>query len=265
MHGGGRSRRLGVVCVAAAVAIAACHKESTTTSESVATAKLANYYDSVYKYELAHNKDTVFAYNLATLVERFPAYGAELDTFFVTTAAGSDRWFGFTARYVDSANGASPGDSIFLAVFYSDTSFNNVMLLEQDYPDSGAPVASAVFLQNRFSKSTTAQQVAISDSTVSVGATCSLQTGLAADSLLEQFGAGYACNTATQYVSATVQFPVSAGLGGFQAWAFANVTFVGDRFTAPAEAAQADGELMARATAVVHGLRARLPTPRAAD
>jgi len=251
-----------VLSVAGAVAIAACHKTSTTPSETVATADLADYYDSVYKYELQHNKDTLFAYNLATLIERFPAYGAELDTLFVTTAAGSDRWFGFTARYVDTANGTTPGDSILYGVFYSDTSFNNVMLLEQEYPSSGPPVPTAMLLQNRFSQSTTALQVAISDATDSVGATCKLQTGLAADSLLTPYGAGYACYTATQLVSATVQFPVSAGLGGFQAWAFSNVTFVGNHFVAPAEAAEADGALTTRAGAVLHGLFARLPVTR---
>jgi len=204
--------------------LAACGGNSTapTPPPPILTAQ---FLDSVYGHfvGLGTHADSATATLVATLIELGPAYGGQEASFLVTTASGTQTWYGYTYELADTA-----GDSAFYTAAFSDSLLTNVMLIAQEFgADSSAPAAE--LLQDTFA--TTFEDSAITAYALqsAVGESCSLQSGLQAASVLTAFTGSALCNYATLGVGARIAFPAADNLGALQTWAIAEPGFVGPR------------------------------------
>jgi len=218
-----------LVALAAAtlvLALAACGGSSNSVGPRMPTpAQLAAYFDSIYSANIAAGTPdgSHYAYDVADFLEATPAYGGQRATFMVTTAAGSQMWYGFTYEYKNVG-----GDSGLETIAYSDNSLTSIVAIGVNYRNDNADTnLYADFYQNRFSTRIHDSTVSYASAVVSVGAACSLETGLAADSVLAEYNAGYTCTNGTFLITASTVFPADAGLGALQSWSISAVTFDG--------------------------------------
>jgi hypothetical protein len=218
-------RGLSLVIVAIAATVAACSSSSSTGPKTQTPAQLASHFDSIYSSLLAggSDSDTEAAEFVAFFVESPAAFGASPVSVPVTTGSGAETWSGYGFDY------ATASDSFFVAAIYPSTSLQNLFLVEWDYT-SGTLAMYADGFVNHFAAfgPDSAATGAASVSTLGTGS-CSLQTGLAADSLISAAFAGNTCTPITFSASASVTFQAALGFGSLTTVSFPATTFNGVR------------------------------------
>jgi len=229
---GWRTRIVVLASTALMVGLAACGSSGNGTTgpggSTPTAAQSAAHFDSLYKSYLAGGTaaDSDKADLVATFVEITPAYGGTQQKFTVSTAGGSQTWYGFTFEAAES-----DGDSGYYAVAYDGLSLNNLIVFELYYPTGEDPEISAALVRlgpDSVYEDSVATGAA---STTSLGASCGLQSGLAADSVLAAYiGSGTTCQAGTFLVSASAGFAGSLNLGALSSWVINNVSFNGVRF-----------------------------------
>jgi hypothetical protein len=224
-----RFRRHAVVAAATlTLGLAACSSSNTTGPSGPTAAQLATHFDSIYSALLAQGTslDSEFAGFVAFGGEAPAAFGAQQASFTVTTQSGTQTWKGLT--YEEAFTG-SGGDSSFITFLYSDLTLDELMIAETDYPTSGQPGGEGLVLLN-FQTGGFDSTYTGSASVTSTGTTaCSLQTGLAADSLINVEFTGGSCQPATFQVSFQMTFPTADGAGTLSSVSVSNAAFDGVR------------------------------------
>jgi hypothetical protein len=226
-------RRYAVVATAAlTLVLAACSSSNTTGPKTPTPQALATHFDSLYSAYLAAgtSNDTGIGRYIAEFFEVPPAYGASLSPFTVTTASGTQTWQGFTYEY--ASTGAS-GDSTFLTVAFSDLNLSHFVVVETNYNSSGYTGGNAFAIVN-WTHGGPDSTFSGSASLLSTGATCSLQTGLAAGIFITNgVGASTACELAKFQVSFQATFAAGDSLGTLSSMSISNDTFNGVRLSNP--------------------------------
>jgi hypothetical protein len=219
-----------VVLAAATVVAAACSSSSTGPSGPTA-AQTAEHIDSIYAAHLAAGtaSDSQFAYIIGVYLESAPAYGATQTSFNVTTGTGTQKWNGFTIESEDE------GDSIFINATYPvNGDLTNIFISLAAYDSLGQVGQLTALVYD--SAGTYAEQdidnAMLSNSASALGAACSLQTGLAADSLLGEVGEGAtSCNLINNTYSASAEFTATSAVpAGETSMSISNATLHGIRF-----------------------------------
>jgi len=227
----GRQTRIAALAsTALVVGLAACGSSNSTGPKSTGptAAQSAHFFDSVYSSYLAggSSEDSTAARLVADYLEFPPAYGATQSTFTVTTAGGSQTWYGFTYGIVPDG-----GDSVYATIAYDGTDLEHVLIFEQSYPSGTGEYEAALLDFSTFSEydDSTASGSA---SETSVGSACSELTGLAADTVMADFLGDGTCQAASYTVSASVQWSAASDLGALETLSFSGVKFNGARFAA---------------------------------
>jgi hypothetical protein len=199
-----------VAVVTAAFAAAACGSSSTGPSGPTA-AQTAEHIDSIFAADLAGGteSDSELAYAIAEYIEPAPAYGATQTSFTVTTASGAQTWQGFVIESEEM------GDTVFVTAAYpANSNLSNFLLTLTAY-DSLGEVDSIAFVA--YDSAGTIKSVlasgtpTVSNAVTSVGAACSLQSGLAADSVITALtGSATSCNVINTTYSMSAQFSAPA-------------------------------------------------------
>jgi hypothetical protein len=201
---------LGRVLILAAAGVAAACSSSTAPSAPTA-AQTAEHIDAIYSSLMAAgtSSDTEFAQLIAEYVESSPANGATQSTFNITTASGTQSWQGFSIESNDN------NDTIFAtAVFPAGGNLTNMFISLAAYDASGPEgTLAALVYDSAGTYEVQDAEAMLANAVTSVGAVCSLQTGLAADSLIESFTqAATSCNLITATFSASASFTASSAL-----------------------------------------------------
>jgi hypothetical protein len=208
------------------VVLAAC--SSSTAPAPITPAQLASDFDGLYSAHIAAGTpaDSEAAALIAELFETAAAYGGNEATFTAVTASGSQTWHG-----VEIGAGESDGDTVFYTAVYPNRNLQQAMaaLLETE---DGVPVDSEAVATN------TQWTTVVEDSVVtgatstaaSFGATCSLQTGLAAEAVIASFTGDASCTLAKYQTSFSAVFPAAAGLGALESVSVSSATFNGPFF-----------------------------------
>jgi hypothetical protein len=227
------SRRYAVVATAAlTLVLAACGSSNTTGPKTPTPQALATHFDSIYSAYLATgtSNDTALGRYIAEFFEVPPAYGASLSSFTVTTASGTQTWQGFTYEY---ASTGSSGDSTFLTVAFSDLNLSHFVVTTMNY-NSGGFSDGNVFAVVNWTHGGFDSTFSGAASLLSTGATCSLQTGLAAGSYITSgVGASTACELAKFQVSFQATFAAGDSLGALSSMSISSDTFNGVRLSNP--------------------------------
>jgi len=225
------TRIVALASTAVLVGLAACSSTSApgvSGSTGPTAAQSAAHFDSLYQQYLADGTaaDSDRAIFVVEELELPPAFGATQKTFTVSTANGSQTWYGFTFLAA-----LSTGDSSYFTVTYDGLSLNNILILEQYYPAGSAVEPSAALVRLAADSVYNDSVTTLSVSTTSLGASCSLESGLAADTYLADYvGSGTTCQFADFSVSASVAFPQADNLGALATWSISSVPFSGARF-----------------------------------
>jgi hypothetical protein len=219
-------RRLSLVGAAAAtVAVAACSSSSTAPSP-ITPAQLAEHFDSLY-VAAVNDSNSAGEFIIPDFVEFGPAVGGNEVSATVTTASGAQTWHGvgFAGVITDD----TVADTIFVVALYPNRDLQQVVFA--DFENSGGNIFGAT--ANGFDTVWTNGTLnSASGSIVSTGATCSLQTGLAADPIMQEFaGEAFSCVSAKFNVSLSATFPGGDNLGALASVSISNVTFNGAELT----------------------------------
>jgi hypothetical protein len=225
---------IAVATTALAATLAACGSGSTSPN-GPSPQSLAEHFDSIYSSLLAQGtaQDTLVALFVAAYVEVGPAYGAHEASFTATTANGTAGWNGFS---FEEAVTAADGDSLFYTVAYDNLSLSNFLVTRVLYSNNGTNQGGQALGVLNLSTYNVDSTFSGSSTINSTGNACTLQTGLAADTIMtavltEQLGAGYACQFASFTNNIDVVFPVNAGLGPLETVSITGATFNGVRFS----------------------------------
>lgn len=211
------------------VTLAACGSSNTGPKSTGPTAaQSAHYFDSVYSSYLAggSSEDSTAARLIADYLEFPPAYGATRSTFTVTTASGSQTWYGFTYSAVFSSS-----DSAYVTIAYDGTDLTHVLIFDQTYESGTSGFDASLLDFSTFSEYDDSTATG-SGSETSVGASCTELTGLAADTVMADFLGDGTCQAATFTISASIQWSPGSGLGALESLSFSGVNFGGARFVA---------------------------------
>jgi hypothetical protein len=241
-----------LACSSAIVLLAGCGS-STSPSHPYTPAVAAEFFDSIYAANIAAGTaaDSGVAYDVAYGLEPFPAFGGARQTLTVTTASGTQSWFGFASDFIYAS-----GDSEYYTVAYSDNDLTNVLYYVAEFYTNGDSTAYADLEQDNFATETEDSIVtSFTGSVNSLGSSCSLQTGLQADSIIGREYANYPCTSASISNSISFVFPAGAGLGALESWSIPNTTFSGGRFVEGG--ASRVGLLPPRLAATLARMRAR--------
>ncbi len=236
---GRMTRIVALASTAVLVGLAACSSTSApgvSGSTGPTAAQSAAHFDSLYQQYLGGGTadDSDLADFVAEELELPPAFGATQKSFTVSTANGSQTWYGFTYLVA-----LSTGDSSFFTITYDGLSLNNILIVEQYYPDGSAAEPSAALFRLAADSEYEDSVVTASATTTSLGASCSLESGLAADAYLADYvGSGTTCQFADFSVSASVTFFQDANLGALATWSISSVPFSGARFGVTGSRAQ---------------------------
>jgi hypothetical protein len=198
--------------VVAAAAVAACGSSSTGPAGPTA-AQTAAHIDSIYSALLAAGTpgDSQLAGVIAVYIETAPAFGATQTSFTATTASGTQTWQGFTiaSQY--------EGDTAFLTTVYPANSSLGNFFLSINIRDSTGDEGALGFLVfdstgGVFTSVESSAPPTVANTITSLGAACSLETGLAADSVIttDVTVDVTSCNLINTTYSATAQFTSSA-------------------------------------------------------
>jgi len=227
MNPGYKNRLIAVASTALVVGLAACGSSNSPTGPTAPTpAQLASFFDSIYSADLAAGTaaDSEAAVLVAELLELTPALGGHRTTISVTTGSGTQSWYGFEYGVNDGP------DSEFVTIAYSDNNLTNVLLAEEAVDSSTSHTEAAIYTDN-FQTGVGDSVATVSGAVTSVGSSCSLQSGLAADALITNYTEDVTCQLASYNVSASVVFAASSNLGALQSISFSNVGFNGVMFT----------------------------------
>ncbi len=212
---------------AAIVLLAACGSSSTGPSRVNSAAVAAEFFDSIYTANLAAgtHADSIYAGQVLYYLEVFPAYGQARHPVTVTTGTGTETWYAFASEYV-----YTDGDSEFYTIAYNGDQLSDVVVYYLDF-DGSDTSSDAYFYQGAFASATEDSVVTSSSSSVnSVGASCTLQSGLNGDAPIATDYANYPCTSASIGSAISLVFPAGAGLGAYETWSIGNTTFTGERF-----------------------------------
>jgi hypothetical protein len=191
---------------------------------------LASQFDALYSAQLANGTaaDSTAAMLIAELFELGPAYGGNEATFTAVTASGSQTWHGVEISAAENA-----GDTVYYAGIYPNRNLQQAVVLYVETENGVVTDSGSIATNTQWSTVVEDSTVTGASSVVSsVGASCSLQTGLAAETVLSDFvGSGESCANANFQTSFTAVFPAAAGLGALESVTVANATFNGPFFT----------------------------------
>jgi hypothetical protein len=227
-------RRTAILLATTALTLGAAACGSSNTGPKTPSAhSLAIHFDSIYSSLLAQgtSADSLIAEYVAIYGETGPAYGAPLASFAVTTTSGTSAWNGFT---YEAANTGAGGDSIFYTVIFNNLNLAQVVIARMNYSTSGTFASGSALAVLGLTTGGGDSTFTGSASVLSTGSSCSLQTGLQADSLLTVWTSGYACQSARFQISFQITFPTSANVGALSTVSITNAPFSGDRFYAAA-------------------------------
>lgn len=214
-----------LACSALLVGVAACGGSSSPTGPTTPTpAQLAAYFDSIYSARLAKGTtaDSTIAGRVRDLLEFPPAFGAVRSTLTLSTTGGAQTWYGFTY-------GSLGADTEFVTVAYSDTSLSNVLLIYDEYDNSGQTIYTPIytrFLTDPSDSNTIGAYTGTTSATAgSFGPACTMVPGLAAASTFQSFDLS-TCLSATFTVTLNATY-VAATLGPLATISFSNAGFTG--------------------------------------
>jgi hypothetical protein len=206
-----RSQRYAVMAsVALTVVLAAACSSSTTAP--LTSQQVAQGLDATYSQLLADgtSQDSEVAYLVAEYIEIGPAFGGNEGVFTAHTASGNQTWYGVGWSEIEN----SGVDTVYYAVLYPNRDLQQFVLVGVE---TGADTGHLTLAtSNQFTSEAEDSLATLSASTVSSGGTCSLETGLAADSLLTLYTGGAVCTAGRFQWSFSATFPAAAGLGALE-------------------------------------------------
>jgi hypothetical protein len=212
------------------VAVAAC--SSSTAPASVTPAQVAEKFDSVYSSLLAAGtqSDSQLAYFVAWYSEAAPAWGASQASITVTTGAGGQSWHGVAYVALDGAQ-----DTVYFLTLYPNLNLQQMVFVGLEYSNGltseliyGTNNGFATYAEDSSFTPTSAQ-------TLSTGGACSLQAGLAADSIITAFWPGASCVSAQLEFTVSVAFGAAANFGSMSTLSISNATFSGAQISSSGE------------------------------
>jgi hypothetical protein len=223
-----RSRRYMVVAsVALGLMLAAC--SSSTAPAPISSTQLAKDFDAIYSADLAVGTlaDTDAGDLVAEFFEFGPAYGGGEASFTVTTASGTQTWHGVGFAVT------AEGDTAYLAAMYPNRDLQQAVFMFKQQSngtgqDSLAGASASGLVTGVYDSIMT-----LLPTLESVGSSaCTLQAGLAADSVLTAVFSGedFACAPAKFQMAFNVIFPAAADLGALETVS-GTVTINGPLFT----------------------------------
>jgi hypothetical protein len=193
-------------------------------------AQLATHFDSIYTAIIAGGTaaDSDQAADVAQFVELAPAYGSPDQAVTLTTTSGTRAWRGLVYDLVSGA------DSEFIAVVYNDQNLDTMFVTVFPYENEQA-LPEGTYTTGAF---TTLIQDSLTTGGISVastGASCTRQTGLAADTYFASYLPGATCVTATFNVSFSLMSSAAYAdtLGSLGAVSVSNATLSGVQVTLP--------------------------------
>jgi hypothetical protein len=227
-----------VAGLAAIVALAACSSTSgkptsgggSTGPIAQSAQQLAQHFDSIYGSILAGGTaaDSYRAADVAQFVELDPAYGWTDQPLTLTTTAGTQAWRGLTYELVSGA------DSEFITVIYNDQNLDQMFVTVLPYENEQA-LPEGTYTTDAFATLLQDSVTTGTASLVSTDSTCTLQSGLTADTYYANNLPGATCLSATFNMTISLVFSAAnaATLGPLGAVSISNVTFSGAQVTLP--------------------------------
>jgi hypothetical protein len=203
--------------MALAAGLAACGSSSATGPKNLTPAQLATYYDSSWQADFAKHTLSDSAAGLYTVefLELVSAFGGSRATVSVTTGSGTQSWYGFTYGVYAGA------DTGVVTVAYSDNNLTNFLVVESENENNSQ---FAEMFTGRFTAEAEDSVATVTSTLNSVGSSCSLQSGLVADTLYyNSIASDYTCQLANFTTSASVVFPAAADFGSLQTVSFSNL------------------------------------------
>jgi hypothetical protein len=204
-------------------ALTACSNDSSTAPMAVSATQFADTADSIFSADLAGQPAAATA--IARYVETSPAYGGGEAAPTINTSAGSLAVLGVAYAFITGA------DTTFYVSIYTANTLEQVAVVW--FTGSSGTAAGGEGTGSQF---VTTGAGVVSNATgqlLTTGASCSLQTSLAAASTISAWvGSGATCAMATIEVSFVSTFPANQGLGALTAAIVSNVSFTGPVFEA---------------------------------
>jgi hypothetical protein len=204
------------------VALGACGSASTGPAPTT-PAQLAAAFDALFVADTASNPEA--ADIIAEYAELSPAYGGNEATFTVTTGSGTQTWRGVAYGAIGSAP-----DTAFFITLYPNRDLDQAVVVVFD--GAGGASAQTAATINQFVTVYDGTVSSASGHIVSSGAGCSLETSLAAATLIADWvGDAGNCVLSTVQVSFAASFPDGDNLGALESVSVSNTTMTGPVFT----------------------------------
>jgi hypothetical protein len=225
-----RRRQYAVVAsVAVTLVLAAC--SSSTSPNQITPAQLAEHFDSIYAADLAAgtSADSNAARNVVDWFEPGPAYGGGEGSFTVTTASGTQSWKGVGYVYIGTT------DTEYVSGLYPNRDLQTAIISLIEVSGGVTSGVAAISVDGLVSGPNDSTITGIAGSLLQTGASCSLQSGLVAGSVLSDYvGSGVGCTSAKYEISFSAVFPAGAGLGALESVSVTNATINGPLFASTA-------------------------------
>lgn len=205
------------------VALTACSSGSSTAPTAVSATQFADTADSIFSADRASQPAAATA--IARYVETSPAYGGSEASPTINTSAGSLAVLGAAYAFIAGA------DTTFYVSIYTANTLQQVAVVW--FSGAGGTAAGGLGTGSQFVTTGAGVVTNATGQLLTTGASCSLETSLAAASVITAWvGSGATCAMATIEVSFVSTFPVNQGLGPLTADIVSNIPFTGPVFQA---------------------------------